>query len=71
MVQMKEVLVQYLPTVEQVVDVLTKALTTMKFKYLCEILSMEENASLVERECECFQLLHTFSRSYSSVTKFS
>jgi hypothetical protein len=32
-VQRKEVLVQYLPTDEQVVDVLTKPLTRMKFEY--------------------------------------
>ena len=36
MVQRKEVLVQYLPTDEQVVDVLTKPLTKMKFEYFCD-----------------------------------
>jgi hypothetical protein len=51
MVQRKEVLVQYLPTDEQVVDVLTKPLTRMKFKYFHDRLGVVENASLAEREC--------------------
>jgi hypothetical protein len=51
MVQRKEVLVQYLPTDEQVVDVLTKPLTRMKFEYFRDRLGMAENASLTEREC--------------------
>jgi hypothetical protein len=35
-VQRKAVLVQYLPTDEQVVDVLTKPLTRTKFEYFCD-----------------------------------
>jgi hypothetical protein len=44
MVQRKEVLVQYLPTTEKVVDVLTK-LGQSSSTYVVE------NASLAEREC--------------------
>jgi hypothetical protein len=51
MVQRKEVLVQYLPTDEKVVDVLTKPLTRMKFEYFCDRLGVAKNASLTEREC--------------------
>jgi hypothetical protein len=51
MVQRKEVLVQHLPTNEQVVDVLTKPLTGTKFEYFRDRLVMAENASLAEREC--------------------
>ena len=51
MVQRKEVLVLYLPTDEQVDDVLTKPLTRMKFEYFCDRPGMADNASLVEREC--------------------
>jgi hypothetical protein len=48
-VHRNEVLVQYLPTDEQVADVLTKPRT--KFKYFLDRLDMAENASLAEREC--------------------
>jgi hypothetical protein len=51
MVQKMVVLVQYLPTDEQVVDVLTKPLTNLKLEYFRDRLGMVENASLVEREC--------------------
>jgi hypothetical protein len=51
MVQRMVVLVQYLPTDEQVADVLTKPLTNLKFEYFRDRLGMVENASLVEREC--------------------
>jgi hypothetical protein len=51
MVQRKAVLVQYLPTDEQVVDVLTKPLTRTKFEYFRDRLGVAENASLAEREC--------------------
>jgi hypothetical protein len=71
MVQRKEVLVQYLPTDDQVVDVLTKPLTRMNFDYFCEIIGMVENAFLTERECWCFHIPETLSRSYSSVTELS
>jgi hypothetical protein len=51
MVQRKEVLVQYLPTDEQVVDVLTTPLTRTKFEYFHDRLGVVEDASLTEREC--------------------
>jgi hypothetical protein len=51
MVHRKAVLVQYLPTNEQVADVLTKPLTRTKFKYFLDRPGVEENASLAEREC--------------------
>jgi hypothetical protein len=50
MVQRKAILVKYLPTDEQVVDVLTKPLTKTKFKYFCDRLDVAENASLGKRE---------------------
>jgi hypothetical protein len=43
--------VQYLPTDEQVVDVLTKPLTRTKFEYFRDRPGMAENASLAKREC--------------------
>jgi hypothetical protein len=43
--------VQYLPTDEQVADVLTKPLTKMKFEYFRDKLGVAENVSLTEREC--------------------
>jgi hypothetical protein len=46
-VQRKAILVQLLPTSEQVVDVLTR----MKFEYFGDRLGMVENASLTQREC--------------------
>ena len=49
--QRKAVLVQYLPTDEQVVDVLTKPLTKMNFEYFRDRLGVAENVSLTEREC--------------------
>jgi hypothetical protein len=51
MVERKKILMQYLPTDEQVVDVLTKPLNMMKFEYFGDGLGMVENASLAEREC--------------------
>jgi hypothetical protein len=51
MVQRKAVFVQYLPTDEQVADVLTKPLTKMKFGYFRDRLGVAENVSLTEREC--------------------
>jgi hypothetical protein len=47
MMQRKVVLVQYLPTDEQVIDVLMKPLTRMKFEYFRDRLGVVENASLV------------------------
>jgi hypothetical protein len=43
--------VKFLPTNEQVVDVITKPLTRMKFDYFCDKLGMAENSSLAERKC--------------------
>jgi hypothetical protein len=51
MVQRKEILVQYLPTDEKAVDVLTKPLTRMNFEYFHDRIGVAENASLTEREC--------------------
>jgi hypothetical protein len=49
-VQRKAVLVQYLPTNEQVVDVLTKPLTKMKCECFHDRLGVVENVSLTKRE---------------------
>jgi len=43
----------------------------MKLKYFHDRHGMAENASLIERECSCLQLVETFSRLYSCVTKLS
>jgi hypothetical protein len=51
MVQRKAVPVQYLPTYEQIVDVLTKPLAKSKFEYFCDKLGVLENAPFTEREC--------------------
>jgi hypothetical protein len=51
MVQWKAVLVQYLPTDEQIADVLTKPLAKSKFEYFCDELGVIENTPLVKREC--------------------
>jgi hypothetical protein len=51
MVQRKAVLVQYLPTDEQIADVLTKPLAKSKFEYFRDKLGVVENAPLAEREC--------------------
>jgi hypothetical protein len=51
MVQRKEVRVEYLPTDEQIVDVLTKPLAKSKFEYFRDKLGMTENVPLAEREC--------------------
>jgi hypothetical protein len=51
MVQRKAVLVQYLPTDEQITDVLTKPLAKSKFEYFRDKLGVVENAPLVKREC--------------------
>ena len=48
--QRKAIMVKYLPTNEQVVDVLTKPLTKMKFEYFRDRLGVAENVSLAERE---------------------
>jgi hypothetical protein len=51
MVQRKAVLMQYLPTDEQVADVITKPITKMNFEYFRDRLGVAENVSLTEREC--------------------
>jgi hypothetical protein len=51
MVPRKAVLMRYLPTDEQIADVLTKPLSKSKFKYFCDKLGVVENAPLAEREC--------------------
>jgi hypothetical protein len=50
-VQRKAVQVEYLPTDEQITDVLTKPLARSKFVYFCDKLGMTENVPLAEREC--------------------
>jgi hypothetical protein len=42
-VQRKVILVHYLPTNEQITDVLTKPLAKSKFEYLCDKLGVVEN----------------------------
>jgi hypothetical protein len=43
--------IQYVPTAEQTVDILTKPLLLTKFVYFRDKLGVAENASLAEREC--------------------
>jgi hypothetical protein len=50
-VQRKVVRVEYLPTDEQIVDVLTKPLARSKYVYFCDKLGVTENVRLAEREC--------------------
>jgi hypothetical protein len=51
MVLRKAVLMQYLPTDEQIADVLTKPLAKSKFEYFRDKLGVVENTPLVKREC--------------------
>jgi hypothetical protein len=51
MVQRGAMTLQYIPTNEQVVDVLTKPLFVSKFIYFRDKLGIAENASLAKREC--------------------
>ena len=51
MVQRKAVKLRYIPTYEQIVDVLTKPLSKTKFEHFRDKLGVVENASLAEREC--------------------
>ena len=51
MVQKNILNIQYVPTSEQTVDILTKPLSLTKFVYFQDRLGAVENASLVEREC--------------------
>jgi hypothetical protein len=41
MVQRKEILMEYLPTDEQIADVLTETLAKSKFEYFCDKLGVE------------------------------
>ena len=51
MVQRRAISLQYIPTVKQTVDVLTKPLSKRKFEYFRDKLGVVENAPLTEREC--------------------
>ena len=50
MVRKGAVELQYIPTDDQTVDVLTKPLPRVKFEYFRRRLGIEENTSLLERE---------------------
>jgi hypothetical protein len=50
-VQRKIMLLQYIPTEDQDVDILTKALTRRKFEYHRDRIGVKYNPFLVEREC--------------------
>ena len=56
MVQRRAVELRYVPTNEQIADVLMKPLGQGKFVYFQDKLGVVENVSLVERECSCLQL---------------
>ena len=51
MVQKNILSFQYVPTVKQTADILTKPLSLTKFVYFRDKLGVAENASLAEREC--------------------
>ena len=51
MVQRRAVELRYVPTDEQIADVLTKPLGQGKFVYFQDRLGVVENVSLAEREC--------------------
>ena len=51
LVQRGTLKLQYIRIDEEIVDILTKPITTTKFVYFCDKLGMEENTSLAEREC--------------------
>ena len=51
MVQRRAVELQYVPTNEQIVNVLTKSLGRGKFVHYQDKLGVVENVSLVKREC--------------------
>jgi hypothetical protein len=50
-VQWKIMLLQYIPTEDQDVDILTKVLTRRKFEYHRDKIEVKDNPFLVEREC--------------------
>ena len=49
-VQQKIMLLQYIPTEDQDVDIMTKALTRRKFEYHRDRIRVKDNPFLVERE---------------------
>ena len=49
--QKKVLSIQYVPTAEQTADIFTKPLSLTKFVYFRDKLGVDENTSLVEREC--------------------
>jgi hypothetical protein len=51
MVQKNILRIQYVPTLEQTTDILTKPLSLTKFVYFRDKLGVAENSSLAEREC--------------------
>ena len=51
MVQRRAVELRYVPTDEQIANVLTKSLGRGKFVYFRDRLEVVENVSLTEREC--------------------
>ena len=51
LVQKNILSIQYVPTAEQTVDILTKPLSLTKFVYFRDKLGVAENDSLTEREC--------------------
>jgi hypothetical protein len=51
LVQRKTIKLHYIATSEQVVDILTKPLTSRQFVYMRGNLGVVENDSLIEREC--------------------
>ena len=44
-------MLQYIPTADQDVDILAKALTRRKFEYHRDRIGVKDNPFLVEREC--------------------
>ena len=44
-------LLQYIPTEDKDVDILTKALTEIKLEYQRDRIGVKDNPLLVEREC--------------------
>ena len=50
-VQRKIMLLSYIPTEDQDVDILTKVLTRRKFEYHRDRIGVADNPYLVEREC--------------------
>ena len=51
MVQKNILNIQYVPTTEQTIDILTKPLSLTKFVYFRDKLGVAEKVSLAKREC--------------------